>query len=254
MKNLYLVLSFSMLLATSCTYAQNDTLYVYKTGIVINKQSIKTVDVDSITFYKPTPIVPITATVTIGSQVWTTKNLDVTTYRDGTPIPQVTDPTQWARLKTGAWCYYANDTFFGTIYGKLYNWYAVAGIHDTDPNTPNKILAPTGYHIPTDAEWTILTTFLGGESVAGGNMKETGTAHWISPNIDATNSSGFTGLPGGYRGSGTFSGRSQYAKWWSASENLSLTAWCLNIDVGYGAAYKNSYDKDSGYSVRCLRD
>ena len=85
--------------------------------------------------------------VTIGTQIWQSTNLDVTTYRDGTPIPQVTDPTQWANLTTGAWCYYNNDPANGTIYGKLYNWYAVAGIHDTDPSTPNKILAPQGWHV-----------------------------------------------------------------------------------------------------------
>jgi hypothetical protein len=109
--------------------------------------------------------------VTIGTQIWSSTNLDLTTYRDGTPIPQVTDPTQWTNLTTGAWCYYNNDPANGAIYGKLYNWYAVVGIHDNDPNTPNKILAPTGWHVPTDTEWTTLTTFLGGESIAGGKIQ-----------------------------------------------------------------------------------
>ena len=145
--------------------------------------------------------------VTIGTQIWASTNLDVTTYRDGTPIPQVTDPTQWGNLTTGAWCYYNNDSTTGATYGKIYNWYAVAGIHDNDPNTPNKILAPTGWHIPSDTEWNSIINFLdpnanGGltvPNVAGSAMKETGTTHWFSPNTGATNSSGFTGLPGGYR-------------------------------------------------------
>ena len=190
--------------------------------------------------------------VTIGTQIWQTTNLNVTSYRDGTPIPEVTDPTAWAALTTGAWCYYNNTTANGTTYGKLYNWYAVVGIHDTDPNTPNKILAPTGYHIPTDAEWTTLTTFLGGESVAGGKMKETGTAHWISPNTDATNSSGFTGLPGGYRdGGGTFPNIG-YGIWWSSSERGTTYAWSRDLYFNSGYAGRNDDDKRDGFSVRCL--
>src|SRR5690606_33259564 len=105
-------------------------------------------------------------------------------------IPQVTDPTIWGNLTTGAWCYYNNDPANEIIYGKLYNWYAV-----NDPRG----LAPVGWHIPSDSEWTILTDYLGGFEVAGGKMKETGTTHWANPNIGADNSSGFTGLPGGYR-------------------------------------------------------
>ena len=126
-------------------------------------------------------------TVTICDQVWMAKNLDVTTYRNGDVISQVTDPTAWNALTTGAWCYYNNDPANGTIYGKLYNWYAV-----NDPRG----LAPTGWHIPTEGELIALSDCLGGQEVAGGKLKETGTAHWLSPNI-ATNETGFTALPGG---------------------------------------------------------
>ena len=119
------------------------------------------------------------------------KNLDVDRYRNGDPIPKVTDPTAWVALTTGAYCYYNNDSAtYAATYGKLYNWYAV-----NDPRG----LAPAGWHIPSDAEWATIETCLGGASVAGGEMKETGTIHWQSPNTGATNSSGFTGLPGGYR-------------------------------------------------------
>lgn len=202
-----------------------------------------------------TSLLPTFTTTTIGTQVWTTKNLDVATYSDGTVIPQVTDPTAWSNLTTGAWCYNNNDSANGTTYGKLYNWYAVAGIHDTDPNTPNKKLAPTGYHIPSDAEWTTLTTYLGGESIAGGKMKSTGTSLWNAPNTEATNSSGFTGLPGGYRNSnGLFSTTSFFGYWWSSSENGPTYAWNRNLYYSIGRADRNNGNKPVGFSVRCLRD
>jgi uncharacterized protein (TIGR02145 family) len=193
--------------------------------------------------------------VTIGTQIWTTKNLDVTTYRDGTPIPQVTDPAQWAALTTGAWCYYNNDSGNGTTYGKLYNWYAVVGINDNDSNTPNKILAPTGWHVSTNEEWTTLTTFLGGETVAGGKMKATGTTLWQSPNECATNESGFTALPGGYRTSfGVFSYIGNGDGYWNSSEYDSISAWDHGQD--YNGCYSGTYynPKEAGFSVRCTRD
>ena len=195
--------------------------------------------------------------VTIGTQIWSSTNLDVTTYRDGTLIPQVTDPTQWVNLTTGAWCYYANNTANGTTYGKLYNWYAVAGIHDTDPSTPNKILAPLGWHVPTDAEWTTLITFLGGESVAGGKMKSTGTSLWQTPNTAATNESGFTGLPGGsFSSTGTFTGIGTGVYWWSSSEHSTITNYALDrlLSYGNGTVIRTGNVKFCGFSVRCLRD
>jgi uncharacterized protein (TIGR02145 family) len=193
--------------------------------------------------------------VTIGTQIWSSTNLDVTTYRDGTPIPQVTDPTAWVNLTTGAWCYYNNDPANGAIYGKLYNWYAVAGIHDNDPNTPNKILAPQGWHVPSDAEWTTLTTFLGGESVAGGKMKSTGTSLWQSPNTAATNESGFTGLPAGYRSfSGTFNDFGNNGIWWSSSEFNTTNSWGRFLFYDGGNAFRYNSIFRFGFSVRCLRD
>jgi uncharacterized protein (TIGR02145 family) len=137
----------------------------------------------------------------------------------------------------------------------LYNWYAVAGIHDTDPNTPNKKLAPTGYHIPSDVEWTTLTNYLGGGSVAGGKMKATGTSLWFSPNTEATNSSGFTGLPGGYHDNGeTFNNIGSGGNWWSSSEYNTSYAWARNLKSYYGYAYSGYTEKNYGFSVRCLRD
>jgi uncharacterized protein (TIGR02145 family) len=197
--------------------------------------------------------------VTIGTQTWTTKNLDVATYSDGTVIPQVTDPTAWANLTTGAWCYYNNDSATGTTYGKLYNWYAVAGIHDTNPNTPNKKLAPTGYHIPSDAEWTTLTTYLDAQlptGNAGGKMKATGTSLWNAPNTDATNSSGFTGLPGGRLSyfDRVFTQIGFGPNWWSSSEDGASGAWYRFLNYNDGNASRYFTNKKNGFSVRCLRD
>jgi uncharacterized protein (TIGR02145 family) len=196
------------------------------------------------------PVASLTS-VTIGTQVWTNKNLDVTTYRDGTPIPQVTDPTAWANLTTGAWCYYNNDPANGAIYGKLYNWYAVAGIHDNDPNTPNKILAPIGWHAPTDAEWTILTDYLGGLSIAGGAMRETGTTHWWTLN-GATNISGFTGLGGGARNlNGSYISITDYGYFWRYLEHIG----CYLRLIGDGPnADRDFSNKGLGFSVRLVKD
>jgi uncharacterized protein (TIGR02145 family) len=196
--------------------------------------------------------------VTIGTQIWSTTNLDVTTYRDGTPIPQVTDPTAWAGLTTGAWCYYANNTANGTTYGKLYNWHAVRGIHDNDPNTPNKILAPLGWHVPSNSEWNTLINYLdpnanGGiitTNIAGEKMKSTGITLWTSPNTGATNSSGFTGFPGGLRNyDGTFLSIGNVGGWWCSDD-----AWTRDLNYNNGGAYLNTYGQEVGFSVRCVKD
>ena len=179
--------------------------------------------------------------VTIGTQVWTAKNLDVTKYRNGDAIPQVQDKNAWAKLKTGAWCYYENNTANGTTYGKLYNWFAV---NDT------RGLAPKGYHIPTDAEWTILTDNLGEE--AGTKMKS--TSGWYN-NGNGTNTSGFAGLPGGYRyDNGGFNDDGAIGYWWSSSENSPDGAWYRNLNNVNGKVGRGDDDEQSGFSVRCLRD
>ena len=176
----------------------------------------------------------------------TKKNLDVTTYCNGDPIPQVTDPSAWAGLTTGAWCYYNNDPANGAIYGKLYNWYAV---------NDSRGLAPSGWHVPSDAEWTTLGTLLGGDAVAGGKMKTTGTTRWINPNTSATNESGYAGLPGGYRSfKGSFSSVGFSGYWWSATEFNSPNAWYRYLYNDYGYLFRSSASKLSGFSVRCLRD
>ena len=184
-------------------------------------------------------------TINIDTQTWMLKNLDVSKYRNGDPIPQVTNPTAWAKLTTGAWCYYENNTANGTVYGKLYNWYAV-----NDPRG----LAPSGYHIPSDTEWTALTTFLGGEEIAGVKMKAT-TGWTPFVGITNTNSSGFTGLPGGYRNNnGVFLNIDSYGSWWSSTENSAANAWYRYLYYSDGYTYRDDYSKRYGFSVRCLSD
>ena len=199
-------------------------------------------------------------TVIIGTQEWVKENLNVSKYNDGTVIPQVTDPNAWANLTTGAWCYYNNTAANGPIYGKLYNYYAVAGIHDTIASTPNKVLAPIGFHVPTDTNWTTLTDYLGGLLVAGGEMKEIGTAHWMSPNTGATNSSGFTGLSDGFRFDyGFFFGVGSFANWWSSTEDTNVTTgtvgvWIRHLDHDNSAVTKSAALKKIGFSVRLISD
>ncbi len=202
--------------------------------------------------------------VKIGSQIWQTTNLDLATYQDGTIIPQVTDPHSWAYLKTGAWCYLNNDSANGLIYGKLYNWYAVAGIYDeASLKNPSlrKQLAPQGWHIPNDSELAKLIAFLGGKKIAGGKIKEKGVEHWRSTNVGATNSSGFRGLAGGFREAfGTFSSGGFYPPpegqgwWWSYSEEGYEFSWHLWLDHNYTTAWLDPCNKNYGCSVRCIKD
>ena len=189
-------------------------------------------------------------TVTIGTQTWMAENLKVSKYSDGTTIPNITDNTQWQNDTTGAWSYYNNDVTNNAKYGKLYNWYAVS-----KTTNGNKNVCPTGWHVPTDAEWTVLTDYLGGESVAGGKMKEVGTTSWNSPNTEATNISLFTGLPGGTRydyGLYSIFGNSGY--WWSSTEYGTDIAWNRNLSDNVEYAYRDVGSKGDGLSVRCLRD
>lgn len=187
-------------------------------------------------------------TVTICSQVWMTKNLDVTTYRNGDAIPHVTDSTQWANLTTGAWCYYNNDAANGPIYGKLYNWYAVNDVRG---------LAPAGYHVPSDAEWTNLASCLGGFPAAGEAMKEAGFMHWLDPNngLVNTNSSGFTALPGGFRDiDGKFRNIGGFGYWWSSEEDVTPFARNRQLHYNDSRLFSSAYREATGFSVRCLRD
>lgn len=192
--------------------------------------------------------------VQIGNQIWMVENLDVVKYRNGDTIPQVTDPAAWAGLTTGAWCWYANLSANGLVYGKLYNWYAVN-------NTINGGLAPLGYHVPSAAEWTSLYDYLGGYAIAGGKMKSkgdltTGDGLWTNPNTGATNESGFTGLPGGYlnSSSGVFSLIGNGGNWWSSSEATTINATYFSLNYNNVNGYTSDSTKKHGYSVRLIKD
>jgi uncharacterized protein (TIGR02145 family) len=185
-------------------------------------------------------------TQSIGNQIWMSENLKVSKYRNGESISTGLSDVNWSSTTTGAYAVYNNDAANNISYGKLYNWYAIA-----DPRN----VCPTGWHVPSDAEWTTLTTFLGGESVAGGKMKSTGTQFWVSPNVGATNESNFTGLPGGYRyDSGTYGYSGGLGAWWSSTPQDSNNAWYRYLFYYYGVAYRFDSNKHYGYSVRCIKD
>ena len=185
-------------------------------------------------------------TVSIGDQEWMAENLRTTKYRNGDTIPNVTNNTDWGNLGSGAYCWYNNDDSNEQPYGKLYNWYAVGDARG---------LCPAGWHVPSDIEWTTLTDFLGGQSGAGGPMKEAGTVHWFSPNTGATNESGFTGLPGGYRNSGGASlALGSYGYWWSETESSNTFARFRSLEYKTVNVDRSSFVKKFGISVRCVRE
>jgi len=183
-------------------------------------------------------------TIVIGTQEWMAENLNVTHYRNGDAIPNVTDNTAWSGLSTGAFCDYNNDVNIVATYGRLYNWYAVAD---------SRNIVPTGWHVPTDAEWQTLVDYLCGEEVSGGKMKEAGTARWNSSNEGAMNESGFSALPGGYRDNdGAYRLIGDYAILWSSSEDGSYHAW--RRDFFSNIINRCSSKKQNGLSIRCVKD
>jgi uncharacterized protein (TIGR02145 family) len=185
-------------------------------------------------------------TVKIGTQVWMAENLDVSTFRNGDTIPHAKTDGEWvnaAENKQPAWCYYNNNPTNGSKYGKLYNWWAVSD---------SRSLAPSEWHIPTDEEWTILVDLLGGESEAGKQLKN--SEGW-GDLLRATNKSGFSGLPGGYRGySGQFQDLNRFGNWWTSSEgSLSPTrAIYRYLYSGNWDVRKYITEKRFGYSIRCV--
>ena len=198
-------------------------------------------------------------TIKIGDQIWMAENLQVTHYRNGEVIPHITGNSEWKILSTGAYCNYANDESNVAEYGRLYNWYAA---------NDSRNIAPAGWHVPTDEEWKQLEMYLGmSQSQAddtewrgideGGKLKEPqSTTPWNSPNTGATNESGFSGLPGGYRyyGNGIFNNMGYYAAFWSSTEFTSYEAWHRYLYFDSSTIYRYNYHKSFGFSVRCVRD
>lgn len=185
-------------------------------------------------------------TVTIGDQIWMKENLKVQKYNNGNPISHVIDSAIWVNQFNGAYCYYNNDSItYSDLYGKLYNYYAIED---------SRKICPIGWSIPTQTDWETLFTHLGGVAIAGGKMKETGTAHWLSPNTDATNSSGFAGLPGGFRRStGSFGWVDTTSNWWSSTP-VSCYVWMYRLSYNSAAVDDYGQYPGSGYSIRCLKD
>jgi len=185
-------------------------------------------------------------TITIGTQVWMVENLKTTKYRNGASIPNVSTNAQWEVLGTGAYCNYNNDVLNANTYGRLYNWFAV---------NDSRKLAPEGWHISSYADWYTLINYLGGESVAGGKLRETGTTHWCYPNNGATNECGFTALPAGYRNLwGSFSNKTYQALWWCSTEGSPDLAWAaLIIFNAVNVTFEADYKK-YGCAVRCVKD
>jgi uncharacterized protein (TIGR02145 family) len=184
-------------------------------------------------------------------QEWMAENLRTTIYANGNAIPNITPP--WTALTTGAWAHQSNDNQNEIPYGKLYNWYAVIDSRNVCPN---------GWHVPTNADWNDFINYLDPNSdgglnapgnTAGGKMKSIGTQYWLSPNQDATNESGFTGLPGGY-----FEGGNEGALggWWSSSTDLLdvNSAWVRWLSYMDADAYAETTDFSQGFSIRCIKD
>ena len=184
--------------------------------------------------------------VKIGEQYWMAENLKTIKYNDGTPIAKVTDNTEWYNLSTGAYCWYNNDSAtYEADYGKLYNFFTIS----------TGKLCPTGWHVPDETELNVLIDYLGGLSVASGKLKETGTTHWTSPNIGATNETGFTGLPDGYREMlGTFYEANQFGKFWLSTTYGPTAAYFFELNYANTEVWVSSVSTKSGHSVRCIKD
>ena len=220
-------------------YATNSAGTSYGDEAVLKTFTATVTDIDGNVYY----------TVTIGTQVWMAGNLKTIKYNDGTEIPQVTDNAAWAALLTPGYCWFNNDAANNkATYGALYNYYVV------DPaSNGGKNVCPAGWHVPTNAEWTTLTTYLNGEAGAGGKIKETGTAHWQTPNTGATNETGFTALPAGGRGY-DFNLSGTGTNFWTSTEYEAHTGWERFLSFSNSNVHTEYYGKTNGISIRCLKN
>lgn len=270
LKKVSLATFLTFVLSFSSVFAQNDTMYIMKSGAIVGQYNVNT-EVDSVIFYKPTIEETTSGTfidsrdgneynwVQIGDQVWMAENLAY--------LPSVNMVADGSEDAAGSYYYVygydgtnvtdAKATANYTTYGVLYNWTAAMAGEASSTANPSGIqgVCPTGWHLPSDAEWTQLTDYLGGESVAGDKLKETGTTHWLSPNTGATNETGFTALPGGYRSyHGTFYNIGYSGYWWSATDFNSNNAWSRTMRYNSSSVYRDYDHKELGFSVRCVRD
>ena len=226
----------------------NSLVPIHNTGLIKVGNIIKITD-KVLKEYSERALAVFYKSVIIGEQEWMVENLNVDHFHNGDPIPEAKTDEEW--IKAGeeqkpAWCYYDNDPENGKKYGKLYNWYAV-----NDPRG----LSPKGWHVSNDEEWIKLTFYLGGERIGGGKLKEAGTTHWESPNIGATNETGFTALPGGNRnGDGSYDNIGSNGFWWMSTESNSTIAWYRFIWYYSSNTYRSDVNKSNGLSVRCIKD
>jgi len=231
-----LIILMSILTVTSCK--KEDLNTIEETSIEFNPDIIygSVEDIDK-NVYK---------TVTICGQTWMAENLRTTHYQNGDQIENIINNTEWENLKSGAYSLFENDTTNKHPYGALYNWYAV--------NDSRKI-APEGWHVATDEEWTTLMECLGGEEIAGAKMKEIGIIHWTSTTDEITNESGFTSLPSSYRFPfGGFGDLGESCSFWASTEKNDSIAW--NRGIGAEDLYcgRGAYLKEYGFSIRCVKD
>lgn len=248
MKKLILIICLALM--SSATFCQTKVMKITrKNG---QSESVVLSEIRKITFESVDSIVTDIdgngyKTITIGNQIWMAENLKVTRYNDGTPIFPMTGASQIFDLydsSTGGFCAYNFDSSNVQEYGYLYNWRSV--------NTGK--LAPVGWHIPTKSDWETLINYLGGESVAGGKLKETGTDHWNGQNIDASNIVWFSALAGGLiSASGVVNLRTS-GLWWSSTESEELGAYSLSLYYDSGSVYISSESKPSCFSIRCIKN
>jgi uncharacterized protein (TIGR02145 family) len=225
-------------------YAINSAGTSYGNELIIRTSTGSVTDIDGNSYF----------TVTIGTQIWFRENLRTTKYSDGTTIPLVTDITSWTSLSTPAYCWNNNDpTTYKATYGALYNWYVVDALTNGSKN-----VCPTGWHVSSDADWTTLTTFLGGESIAANKLKEEGILNWYWPNTSATNESGFTALPAGYRSYNvSYNSQTMVGFWWTSTESTSTEAWYRDMNYSNSVVRRGGgvgTNKRNGLSVRCIKN
>jgi uncharacterized protein (TIGR02145 family) len=287
-KKISLATLLTFTFSLSSVFAQNDTMYIMKSGAIVGQYNVNT-EVDSVIFYKPALGSSNTVTdydgnvyntVTIGTQVWMSENLKTTHYANGTAIPLVNSNATWDTLTatSKAYCWYDDDsTTNASKYGALYTWAAAMNGAASVTANPSGIqgVCPTGWHLPSDAEWTQMENYLADNghnydgTTGGGGAKIAkslaSTSGWTSSsttgavgNIDYPtyrNKSGFTALPGGGRGyHGAFDSIGNYGYWWSATEYDAADAWNRYMYNDYSDVYRGSSSKEVGFSVRCLRD
>jgi uncharacterized protein (TIGR02145 family) len=235
MKRVFIILTVSYLIISSCD--KDDEENITDCSTLTTEESTGTItDIDGNVYN----------IVTIGTQVWMAENLIVSHYSNGEPILNVEDDKQWKNLTTGAYCNFDNNVTNSTVYGRLYNWYAAGD---------SRNICPECWHVPTIEEWTILIHFLGGDSIAGGKLKENNTTLWKCPNTGATNVSGFSALPGSFREiDGSFGYLHRNATFWTSTEKNSLTAYKIFLSYIHADVYSFEHYKTRGCSVRCIRD